>query len=663
MASITAVELGADTCALARTSVRRSGEIRLLGVETLDPAAFPGIESFTLALRQARRALKLPRRARVVLWGLPEGSTRTDAYVKPLLAPLTKAGFKVDRVVTPCNALAALARVRAPRTAGSTCWLAVNRAGVAIVVVRPGKQLYAHSFGWDSTVGASGSQARLLQRYSLVAYLSPQVKRAMAEAQKQGSPVDVVVTCGNLPDLRSLTMPLIEELDVEVETLDSLDGLTVKAPAPEGLAEAAAAIRLACAGALARGTRPWDESKRRAAHLVTGLVRAAAVLAGLAAVGIAWYAVQGRQTPLPLSKGAQPAAPRKTNTQPSAAGKAPATAATNAPKQSVSTAPPLPSKNPLPAQGTPAPPAASVVRPPTSTPAVVATSAKASQPSVSVAGPTQPAGRAAKPALPAPPVSAAPARPLAGSPATPGGRSQPPPAATARIQPAPQAVRPPIATPQPATTPAKPAQQPAATKGPPTGGPRPQPPVQPGSTPVTKVPGAASKTPATGTQPAPPAIRRPAPDLQAPSGAPKTPAPAVNAPRPAEVRPTTPAVPGVIPPSSAADKPGAGPSRTGAAGAAPEPAGSNHPAEAAKPVERPLPPLLKDPMPRVTAILVANDRRFATVDNGQIIEIGDVLGRRIVIAIDERAVVLREPSGLQVRVGLGGRILGVERGR
>ena len=76
-----------------------------------------------------------------------------------------------------------------------------------------------------------------------------------------------------------------------------------------------------------------------------------------------------------------------------------------------------------------------------------------------------------------------------------------------------------------------------------------------------------------------------------------------------------------------------------------------------------MPGLLKDPVPRVTAILVSNDRRFATVNDGQIVGIGDVIGRRIVLAIDDQAVVLREPSGVQIRVGLGGRILGIERGR
>ena len=70
---------------------------------------------------------------------------------------------------------------------------------------------------------------------------------------------------------------------------------------------------------------------------------------------------------------------------------------------------------------------------------------------------------------------------------------------------------------------------------------------------------------------------------------------------------------------------------------------------------------LKDPVPRVTAILVSSDRRLATVDDGRIITIGDVVGKRVVVDIDERAVVLREPSGVQIRVGLGGRIVRVER--
>src|SRR5436190_5581392 len=291
MGSITAVELGADICAFARTSVRR-GEIHLTAAELLDPAAFPGVEAFTVAVRQTRRSLKLPRRCRAVVWGLPDGASRRDAAVKPLVEPLVEAGFKVERVVSPCNALAALARrMKTSRGEGSTCWIAVNRGGVAIVVVRPGKLLYSHSFAWDSSVGSSGSQARLLQRYSLVSFLAPEIKRAMAESRKFGTPVDAVVTCGNLPDLRSLTMPLIEELDVEVETLDSLEGLVVKPQVAEKLAEWAPAIRIACAATIARGTRAWDPSKKTTAWKSAGAyLRAAAMAAAVAGIGYLWYA-------------------------------------------------------------------------------------------------------------------------------------------------------------------------------------------------------------------------------------------------------------------------------------------------------------------------------------------------------------------------------------
>jgi hypothetical protein len=330
--------------------------------------------------------------------------------------------------------------------------VAINTGGVAIVAIRPGHLLYTRSFGWDSRVGSSGSQARLLQRYSLVAFLAPELRRAMAAANAVGSPVRAVVTCGNLPDLRSLTMPLIEELDIEVETLDSLDGLIVKPAAMERLTETAAAIRLACAGAVARATRPWDDAKRVAAERSRALISAAAlflVLAGCAAA----YVVFDRWL--------RPGPPHR----------APVTRTAQAPQ-------PAPAR-PLPR---PTPPA--------------------------VTGPAAP--------KPNPPAVSAPAEP---------SKSNPPPTA----QPVPSTAS-------------------AGTRyavGPGTGEPKP---------------------------------RRPA--------------------------------------------------------------------------------LLRDPVPRVTAILVSDERRLATVDDGHIVGVGDVLGRRVVIRIDDRAVILREPSGVEIRVGLGGRVLG-----
>jgi hypothetical protein len=521
MASLTAVELGADICALARTSVRRD-EIHLLAAETIDPAAFPGIESLALAIRQIRRSMRLPRRCRAVIWGLPDGASRTDAAVKPLLAPLVGAGFKVERVVSPCNALAALARLRTARQ-GATIWLAINRGGVALVAVRPGEQLYSHWFAWDSSLGATGSQARLLQRYSLVAFLAPQIRRAMAIAREKGSPVEAIVTCGNLPDLRSMTMPLIEELDVEVETLDSLEGLTVKPAAADRLQEMAPAIRIACAGAISRATRAYDPSKKRSRFAV-GVVPAIAAAAGVCGLAWVWYARTHELPSKPIGHVALAPSP-------------------NLPRTGTT--------------GSPAPKRAMPTRP---------------EP-----GPVAPLTRA--------PVLKVESKP----PAVSVPIQKPPPTAVPKPQPIP-AVRPAL---KPQAKPAAPAQVHRELK------PESKPP-------VLSVPPRSPKP-----IPLPPVFNAPG----------RT---AVN-PGPLNV------------PVRRADKP--------------------VPAGAARPPAAPL----RDPVPHITAILVSSDRRLATIDDGHIIAVGDLVGRRVVASIDEHSVLFREPSGLQIRVGLGGRLIGTER--
>lgn len=531
MPSITAIELGADTCAFARTAVR-GGEVSVSAAELLDPAGFPGAAAFTSAVRKCRLALRLPRRCRVVLWGLPDGASPKDTAVKPLIDPLTSAGFRVERVVSPCNALAALARVKTARGDGATCWVAINRGGVAIVVVRPGTQVYSHSFPWDSTVGASGSQARLLQRYSLVSFLSPEVKRAMAEARASGTPVTAVVTCGNLADLRSLTMPLIEELDVEVETLDSLEGLVVKPGATERLTEVAAAIRLACAGAIARETRPRDDSKRVAASVTHAVIRGAALVIALILVGGAYAAFEWWWDS--RSKPSSPVASPQRRVPPGTS----------------SSARPRPLPNP---RGVPPPPAGSRgAAPPVTTP--LATSAP-------------------------PPVTAPPATSTKSPATAPVTSTKPPVTAPPVTKTAPPVTTPSVRSTKPAAVPTAPKPNPPAAAATPS--------VPPGKTPP----------PTAG-----PPQRNSGPTAQAPSA-------------------VTTAVPATTP------------------------------------------PLLADPLPRVTAILVSHERRFATVNDGQVVGVGDAVGRRQIVAIDERALTLREPSGVQIRVGLGGRFLGVARVR
>ena len=229
---------------------------------------------------------------------MPDGAKPDDPAVSPQLEALVTAGFRIDRAVTPCNALAALARVRRPKTDNPVIWLAIDRAGVALIAMRTGELLYSHAFDWDSSVGAIGSQAHLLQRYALVSFLAPQIRRAMAIVQEKGKRVDGIVTCGTLNDLRSLTMPLTEELDMEVETLDSTEGLTAKGIAQERLSAMAAAVRIACAGAIARPTRT-GAGVVGVTRQSTALRIAALTLIGALVAVVAWLLVSRLMAPKP----------------------------------------------------------------------------------------------------------------------------------------------------------------------------------------------------------------------------------------------------------------------------------------------------------------------------------------------------------------------------
>jgi hypothetical protein len=89
--------------------------------------------------------------------------------------------------------------------------------------------------------------------------------------------VDGVVTCGDLPELRSLTMPLTEELDIEVETLDSLEGFDVtKSALADRAIEYAPALRLAAAAtavpavATSQSGRWWRRAAAAAILLAGG---------------------------------------------------------------------------------------------------------------------------------------------------------------------------------------------------------------------------------------------------------------------------------------------------------------------------------------------------------------------------------------------------------
>jgi hypothetical protein len=195
-----------------------------MALHTIEPGAWPTLDvALVEMLRGVRRGKNFPRNARIVAWGLHDDPAGNSEILRALQRPIAAAGFRVESVITPPEALALLAASR-PRYAGdgAVAWLALNMRGAAIAIVQDGELLFARTFEWtyNNSVFLNG-KAQLLQRYSLVAQLAPEVRRGIAAVRSgRGINVEAAVTCGDLPELRSLTMPLIEELDRDQESED-----------------------------------------------------------------------------------------------------------------------------------------------------------------------------------------------------------------------------------------------------------------------------------------------------------------------------------------------------------------------------------------------------------------------------------------------------------
>ena len=277
MTNATGIELGPATCVLVSANPGANGA-EVSAAQTIERS----IDSATLstALRTAREAGHLPRRARVVAWGLAAPSRPDDPVRLPMVQPFAEAGFQVEALLTPAEALARLAAGRQRSNGGPVAWLSLNVHGAAIAIVEGGTILFSKMLTWKYDHQARTVREQLLRRYTLVSHIGPELKRGIELVRaNHGKRVDTVVTCGDLPELRSLTMPLIEELDVEVETLDSPEGLRASKPLTnDQLAEIAPAIRLATAAAV----MPVEHN--RSATLLPALAAMALLAAGV------WFA-------------------------------------------------------------------------------------------------------------------------------------------------------------------------------------------------------------------------------------------------------------------------------------------------------------------------------------------------------------------------------------
>jgi hypothetical protein len=306
MASTTGIEFGPNTCLLtAVRTVPRGPGAQICALARIDAREWPHDRStLTETLRTIRREHGFPRRASVVQWLAAEDSSHTSPA--DALSLIEAAGFQISSILSPAEALARLAiERRRGSPSHAIAWLVLNTYGAAIAIVRDDDLLFSRTFPIRYKFDLPTSKAELLQRYLLISHVAPELSRGFAVVREvHGVSVGLVVTCGDLPDLRSLTMPLIEELDIEVETLDSTEGLQATARVSAShVATLAPALRLATAAAIEGGIR--SGGARPTLAVVARLAAAAAVVAALAWVGYSYWRAP-KPNPVASSAGRTP---------------------------------------------------------------------------------------------------------------------------------------------------------------------------------------------------------------------------------------------------------------------------------------------------------------------------------------------------------------------
>jgi hypothetical protein len=144
---------------------------------------------------------------------------------------LAGEGVRVESIVTPALALMSLARLRRTLSAPNRieAYVALEATTTAVALVRNGLLMAACELDWGyEDENGFPWHARRSRR------LAEEIDRFLAGRRGRGALAQVCI-CGGLPELRSMAVGLMEALDVEVETLDSLFGIdTARLPEPAG---------------------------------------------------------------------------------------------------------------------------------------------------------------------------------------------------------------------------------------------------------------------------------------------------------------------------------------------------------------------------------------------------------------------------------------------
>ena len=237
--------------------------------------------------RTADRATSRP-----VVVALASGSELTTA-----LQPLLTAGIRVQAVMTPAAALCSLARLRRESWTPNALevFVALEERATCIALMRGGALVASRDLEWGY-VDEFGSGFELRGREDLVTRLVDAISDFNGATGGAPGEIKNVCVCGGHPELRSMTAPLMEQLDIEFEPLDSLFGIdAARLPEPaDEFRERGAELRLAWAAA-ADSPPTINLLRARSRRVSKTMLAHAAIVAGVAAGLVIGWRVQSLQ--------------------------------------------------------------------------------------------------------------------------------------------------------------------------------------------------------------------------------------------------------------------------------------------------------------------------------------------------------------------------------
>src|SRR5439155_58597 len=174
-------------------------------------------------------------------------------------------------------------------------FVALEEEVTCITLVRGAVLVAARLLAWGY-VGHLDALSQQRERDDITTRLAGAIRESVASIGGSSGDIGQVCICGGLPELRSMTAPLMERLDVEVEPLDSLFGINaVLLPEPaDEFRERVAELRLAWAAA-ADWPPPINLLRARSSHASKTTLSRAAVATGVAAGLVVGWRVEQSQ--------------------------------------------------------------------------------------------------------------------------------------------------------------------------------------------------------------------------------------------------------------------------------------------------------------------------------------------------------------------------------